>query len=297
ELHYRGLPGVDEGWEWEPTLLAARARIEAEFEASLREVAGAPLAPASDIECELRALTTGQNGPSLSRYMVEQGTLERFREFAVHRSAYQLKEADPHSWAIPRLAGRAKAAIVEIQNDEYGAGEPGGSHAELFAATMAALGLDATYGALLDRIPGVTLATVNLISYFGLHRRWRGALVGHLSVFEMTSVEPMSRYAAAVRRFGLPPGAARFYDVHVWQRRRADRLSGLARHAGRPRRHRRVRSRGGPAAGGALGRPAAPPLPAGPRPPCLEREGRRCAHRCAACPHRPHRHRRRGRPL
>ena len=215
ELHYRGLPGVDEGWEWEPTLLAARARIEAEFEASLREVAGAPMAPTSDIECELRALTTGQNGPSLSRYMVEQGTLERFREFAIHRSAYQLKEADPHSWAIPRLAGRAKAAIVEIQNDEYGAGEPGESHAELFADTMAALGLDTTYGALLDRIPGVTLATVNLISYFGLHRRWRGALVGHLSVFEMTSVEPMSRYAAAVRRFGLPPGAARFYDVHV----------------------------------------------------------------------------------
>ncbi|MCA1843689.1 MAG: iron-containing redox enzyme family protein [Actinobacteria bacterium] len=215
ELHYRGLPGVDEGWEWEPTLLAARARVEAEFEGSLRELAGPPVVPCSDIEEELWALTVGQHGPSLSRYMLEHGTLEQFREFAVHRSAYQLKEADPHSWAIPRLAGRAKSAMVEIQNDEYGAGRPGETHAELFAATMVALGLDPTYGALLDRIPGPTLATVNLISYFGLHRRWRGALVGHLSAFEMTSVEPMGRYAAAVRRLGLPPDAAHFYDVHV----------------------------------------------------------------------------------
>jgi hypothetical protein len=215
ELHYRGLPGVDEGWEWEPTLLRARARAEAEFEAALREIAGEPEPPRLSVEDDLRDLTSGQTGPSLSRYMLEGGTIEQFREFAIHRSAYQLKEADPHSWAIPRLGGRAKAAMVEIQSDEYGGGRPGESHAELFADTMAALGLDPTYGALLDRIPGPTLATVNLISYFGLHRRWRGALVGHLSAFEMTSVEPMSRYAAATRRLGLPPAAARFYDVHV----------------------------------------------------------------------------------
>jgi hypothetical protein len=146
--------------------------------------------------------------------MLEHGTLEQFREFAVHRSAYQLKEADPHSWAIPRLHGRAKSALIEIQSDEYGGGRPGHGHAELFADAMTALGLDPTYGAELDRLPGTTLATTNLISYFGLHRRWRAALTGHLAVFEMTSVEPMSRYAAALRRLGVP-AAARFYDVHV----------------------------------------------------------------------------------
>jgi hypothetical protein len=64
-------------------------------------------------------------------------------------------------------------------------------------------------------LPGVTLATTNLVSLFGLHRRWRGALIGHLAVFEMTSVEPMGRYARALRRLGLPAVAQRFYDVHV----------------------------------------------------------------------------------
>jgi Iron-containing redox enzyme len=54
--------------------------------------------------------------------VADRGTLAQLREFAIHRSAYQLKEADPHTWAIPRLTGAVKAAMVEIQADEYGDG-------------------------------------------------------------------------------------------------------------------------------------------------------------------------------
>jgi hypothetical protein len=57
-----------------------------------------------------------------------------------------------------------------------------------------------------------------VLGLLGSSRRLVGALIGHLAVFEMTSVEPMARYAAAIRRV-LPgpngPRAARFYDVHV----------------------------------------------------------------------------------
>jgi len=215
ELHYRGLPGVDEAWEWEPSLLGFRRDLEAAFEEALVRRVGLPSRLVPDVPGELRALIADASGPSLSRYMAEQGTLEQMREFAVHRSGYQLKEADPHSWALPRLTGRAKSALVEIQHDEYGGGRPGQGHAELFAETMVALGLDPTYGAYLDRLPGTTLATTNLVSFFGLHRRWRGALVGHLALFEMTSVEPMGRYSRALERLGLPAAARRFYDVHV----------------------------------------------------------------------------------
>ena len=133
----------------------------------------------------------------------------------MHRSAYQLKEADAHTWALPRLSGAAKAALVEIQADEYGEGVEKDMHAELFALCLRELGLDDTYGAYIDATPAVTLATVNCATFFGLHRRWRGALVGHLAVFEMTSVEPMGRYSVALRRHGYGPWARLFYDTHV----------------------------------------------------------------------------------
>ena len=216
ELHYRSFAGVADEWEWNRSLLDLRSRLERRFVDALTAEAGAlPSATESTVADHLHRLIDAGGGPSLSSFMDDHGSLEQFREFAAHRSAYQLKEADPHTWALPRLAGRSKSAMVTIQADEYGLGRPGRSHAELFAVTMAALGLDTAYGAYLDVLPGVTLATCNLVSMFGLHRRWRGALVGHLAVFEMTSVTPMSRYASALRRLGAGESAAEFYLVHV----------------------------------------------------------------------------------
>jgi hypothetical protein len=215
ELHYRGLAGVDAAWEWEPSLIAFRGGLEASFVDALRRLAPPVPVRVGEIDAGLRAAVADAVGPSLSAYMAERGTLGQMREFAVHRSAWQLKEADPHTWGIPRLTGRAKAAIVEIQGDEYGGGAESAMHSVLFADTMRELGLDARYGAYVDLLPGVTLATVNLVSLFGLHRRWRGALIGHLATFEMTSVEPMSRYSAALARLGASPRARRFYEVHV----------------------------------------------------------------------------------
>lgn len=212
ELHHRGLPGVDDSREWDPALIGFRSLLEREFERSLLRIA--PLRDVDDPAADLSALSMGA-GPSLSKYMSEEGTIEELREFAAHRSIYQLKEADPHSWGIPRFAGPSRAALVEIQADEYGSGEPGRSHAELFANTMVELGLDDTYGAYLDEVPGITLATVNLVEMFGLNRRLLPALIGHLALFEMTSVTPMSRYATACQRLGLSRAAVEFYDVHV----------------------------------------------------------------------------------
>ena len=114
-----------------------------------------------------------------------------------------------------RLSGRAKAAMVTIQSDEYGGGVAASMHSSLFADAMTALDLDPTYGAYLDHLPAVTLATTNLISMFGLHRRLRGALIGNLASFEMNSVGPMARYSAWLESLGVPDRGRRFYDVHV----------------------------------------------------------------------------------
>ncbi|HEV2786945.1 MAG TPA: iron-containing redox enzyme family protein, partial [Solirubrobacteraceae bacterium] len=217
ELHYRGLPGIADEWEWEPTLLALRRELEAAFEAAL--AAAVPRPPAPDVPEEmdlaLRAVAEADDGPSLSRYIERDATAEQVLEFVTHRSAYQLKEADPHSWVLPRLYGAPKAALVQIQVDEYGNGEADRIHAQLFAEAMDELGLDARYGAYIEHLTGVTLATVNLMSLFGLHRRWRGAIVGHLAVFEMESSVPNRRYASGLRRLGYGERATAFFDEHV----------------------------------------------------------------------------------
>jgi hypothetical protein len=213
ELHYRGWDGVDDRWEWHPALLGLRARLEAAFEAELRTL---PVpGKEQDVPHTLIAMTQESGGPSLSGYIRGRATYEQFREFATHRSVYHLREADPHTFAIPRLGGATKAALIEVQIDEYGGGVVQRMHQELFKETMIALGLDITYGAYVDVVPWQTLANNNLMSLFGLHRRLRGALLGHLAAYEMTSTGPNRNYGNGLRRLGGDEKATRFYDEHV----------------------------------------------------------------------------------
>jgi hypothetical protein len=215
EIHYRGFSGVDARWEWNPALLNLRRQLEEVFEWGLRErFSGAAHPSSSDVKRKLNQIA-GQPGPSLSKYLRDKASLAEFRDYIIHRSAYRLKEGDPHSWVIPRLEGKAKAALVEIEFDEYGCGRAERIHAVLFRVTMDAMGIDSRYGAYLDFIPGVTLATSNLMSMFGLHRRLRGAAVGHLVIAEMTSALSNKFQAEGLRRLGYGADATGFFDEHV----------------------------------------------------------------------------------
>lgn len=133
----------------------------------------------------------------------------------MHRSRYHLKEGDPHAWAIPRLTGQAKASFVAVEYDEYGAGRAPRVHQQLFADLLTAAGLNAGYLAYLDVVHAESLAVVNLMSLYGLHRRWRGAAVGHFASTEITSPPRSSRPVAALRRMGAPRACVAFYAEHV----------------------------------------------------------------------------------
>ncbi|MFJ5653644.1 iron-containing redox enzyme family protein [Streptomyces microflavus] len=212
ELHYQGFEGVDDEHEWSPGLLALRRSLEEPFLAALR--AGTD----GDVESALSGLLVepiGDDGHSVSHFLQDHGELWHLREYAALRSLYHLKEADPHAWVIPRLYGRAKAAMVAVEFDEFGAGREADIHARLYADLMTDLSLETAYGHYLDAAPADVLATVNLMSLFGLHRSLRGALVGHFAAVEVTSSPGSRRLAAALKRVGAGPAAQRFYDEHV----------------------------------------------------------------------------------
>ncbi|MGO4691267.1 iron-containing redox enzyme family protein [Glaciibacter sp. 2TAF33] len=217
-LHYGSVIDADDAWEWHPDLVATRLVIEGAFERELRLNVPMPAVPRADRESVAGALfelTQPDTGPSLSKYVARSATIGQVRELVVQRSIYTLKEADPHSWAIPRLTGRAKSALVEIQADEYGGGRPERMHSAIYAGTMRGLGLDDRYGAYVDQVPAITLASLNMMSMFGLNRRLRGAISGHLAAFEMTSSIPSRFYGNGFRRLGFGSDVTWYFDEHV----------------------------------------------------------------------------------
>jgi hypothetical protein len=212
ELHYRGFTGVSPDREWDPDLLRVRAALEHRFLTALR--ADTPVHDTVD-DALAELLVEPVEGTGVSHFLCDEGELWHLREYAAQRSLYHLKEADPHAWVLPRLWGRAKAAMAAVEFDEYGGGRPDRVHARLFANLMTDLGLDTTYGRYLDAACAETLATVNLMSLLGLHRSLRGALVGHFATVEITSSPGSRRLAEAMRRTDAGPAAAYFYDEHV----------------------------------------------------------------------------------
>ena len=219
ELSYRGFDDVDPDREWSPALLTTRAQVEAAFERAIRdltdpvvdEVIGEP----DGAGAQLVALIEGDDGPSLAQHLQRRATEEQYREFLVQRSIYHLKESDPHAFGIPRLDGAPKVALAELQYDEFGGGRPDRLHSTLFARALEGAALDPTYGAYVDVVPGPTLAVNNAMSLFALHRRLRGALVGHLAAFESTSSLPCKRYSGGAERLGFGAQVTDYFDEHV----------------------------------------------------------------------------------
>jgi hypothetical protein len=80
---------------------------------------------------------------------------------------------------------------------------------------MAAAGLRPDYGGYIDDAPVEVLEQNNAMSLFGLHRRWRGAAMGHLAAFEATSSLPSRRMAQGLERLGFAPEMVDYYTEHV----------------------------------------------------------------------------------
>ena len=213
ELHYRGFAEVDDGLEWDPQLVRLAALLERDLEARLRTRFTAPEG-LSFVEDAFEWIEE-HDGVSLARHVHREADRDQVMELIRVRSLYHLKESDPLAWLVPRLGVPAKAALMELQFDEYGDGDPNRLHHQLFTRGMAASGLEPAYDAHFDVVPLEALEQNNAVTMFGLHRRLRGAALGHLAAFEATSSLPSRRMAEGLRRLEFPDELVAYYAEHV----------------------------------------------------------------------------------
>ena len=213
QLHYRGIDGVADELEWDPQLVRLRVLLEQDLERRLRE----RFVPPTDLSLvdDFFDWVDRHDGASLATYVHRDATREQVLEMLRERSVYHLMESDPTAWVVPRLGVRAKAALMELQYDEYGAGDPNRLHHHLFARGMEASGLDPAYGTYVDDCSTEILEQNNAMTLFGLHRRLRAAALGHLAAFEATSSLPSRRMVQGLERLGFPDELVDYYAEHV----------------------------------------------------------------------------------
>jgi hypothetical protein len=214
EQHYRGLEDVEDDLEWHPAVIGLRGDLEADLESRLR-ARWTGHDEEGDFATDFFEFVEGHDGPSLARFVQADATEDQVLDLLRMRSIYHLKEADPSAWVVPRLEARPKAALVELLYDEYGAGNPNRLHHHLFARGLESVGLRSEYGAYIDDAPTEILEQNNAMALFGLHRRLRGAALGHLAAFEATSSMPSRRMAAGLERLGLDAAMVEYYTEHV----------------------------------------------------------------------------------
>ncbi len=217
ELHYRGFAEVDDRWEWSPALAPLRRALEDDLEARLRRrfLASGTTLDASDVGEALLDLAATHDGPSLAAHVQRTATYDEVVELLRQRSVYHLKEADPTTWVLARLEASPKAALMQVQYDEYGVGDPERLHHAMFARGLEDAGIDATYGAHVGTATAEVLEQNNALSMFGLQRRLRGAAVGHLAAFEASTSLPARRLVQGLRRLGFPDSIVAYYDEHI----------------------------------------------------------------------------------
>ena len=213
ELSYGGFDDVDDGAERDPELFRVRGLLEDDLEGRLR--GRWPGVPDVDLATGFFDWLAGHDGPSMARHVQTKATEEQVLDLLRVRSVYHLIEADPTAWVVPRLGIGPKAALVELQYDEYGVGDPDRLHAGLWARGMEASGLRPERGAYVDEAPVEVLEQNNALSMFGMQRRLRGAALGHLAAFEATSSLPSRRMAQGLERLGFPAEMIGYYTEHV----------------------------------------------------------------------------------
>ena len=212
ELHYRGFDDVGADGSGSPSCSACAASSRRSLLGALRARVAVPgrTRPVAAAAARTRRLRRRPVAVAVHAAQANRDAVPRVRDAPLGLPA---EGGRPAQLGDPPAERPAKAALVEIQADEYGGGE---LRADALRALprrcCAASGSTTPTAPTSTRCPASRSRVSNVMSLFGLHRALRGALVGHLAAYEMTSSAPVpplrARAAPARRRRGRMPSSS-----------------------------------------------------------------------------------------
>ena len=171
ELAYRGFDGVARRARVGPPPAGPARRLgdgrsRAASGAATRELVDS-VDDVDDPAEQVLAMVDRADGVSLSTFLRREATREQVLEYLRERSVQQLKESDPQSFVLPRLDGRGqgRAGRDPVRRVRRRA-TPSACTSTCTPRRCAAAGLDPSYGAYVDEISAVSLASANVMSLF-----------------------------------------------------------------------------------------------------------------------------------
>lgn len=200
-----------------------RDNLEREFRESLASkrdgLLSAPPADRSELASWFAELATGTHpheNPQWPAFIREEISLEQLKQIVSHRSLFFLREPDPWIYAVPTLAGVAKAGLMDLLLDEYGWGKLDHMHSTIYAKLMESLGLETALDHYEPSTPWQFLATQNHQWMLALTPGLSRQLLGTIYLTEADSPAAMNNYLAAWKRLEISDAdVIHFYELHV----------------------------------------------------------------------------------
>lgn len=173
-----------------------------------------PVSSVAELQMALEHLVS-QPSASSSSWLAEEMSLHAFKTLLGEYAVDGLTEANAMFAIIPRLQGRAQAAVMRILIDEFGCGNPHRVHAALYRQVLQELGLSTDLKLYLHMVNDESLAFVNLYHWLTTRAPRVDAYLGALAYTEMVIPMSYTSFVAACERLGIHQRTYFTEHVHI----------------------------------------------------------------------------------
>jgi hypothetical protein len=150
-----------------------------------------------------------------AEFLARGASLEQFRGVVAEYAPDGLTEASAMCHALPRLPARAQMPLARILIDEYGCGNPGRAHSQLYRRLLEELGMATLLEAYLGTATTASLAAVNVWHWMARRAPAIELYLGALAYVEAAIPAAFRPFAAACARLGIAQHGYFTEHIHI----------------------------------------------------------------------------------